>query len=46
MIDDLAQNITAAERLGMRGVVHTDAASRGDQVHHSTSSGHELEEAR
>lgn len=27
MIDDLAQNITAAERLGMRGVVHTDVAS-------------------
>jgi len=27
MIDDLAQNITAAERLGMGGIVHTDAAS-------------------
>ncbi|RLV55464.1 HAD family phosphatase [Aeromicrobium phragmitis] len=27
MIDDLAQNITAAERLGMRGIVHTDAAT-------------------
>lgn len=27
MIDDLRQNIAAAERLGMRGVVHTAAAS-------------------
>lgn len=27
MIDDLAQNIAAAERLGMGGIVHTDAAT-------------------
>jgi hypothetical protein len=27
MIDDLAQNITAAARLGMGGVVHTDVTT-------------------
>lgn len=27
MIDDLAQNISAAQRLGMGGIVHTDATS-------------------
>ena len=57
MIDDLAQNITAAGRLGMGGIVHTDATSTraalaqllgnsGSLLFHSSTSGHELEEAQ
>lgn len=51
--DELAQNIAVAPRLVMGGGVHADAAATvargrlsGDQKHHSTASGLELEEAR
>ncbi|HET7072632.1 MAG TPA: HAD family phosphatase, partial [Mycobacterium sp.] len=32
MVDDLQQNLDGAARLGIAGVLHTDAADTGEQL--------------